>query len=166
MYKAYYWLGRLVYWLMLPYRVTWLTTTNRVGVVLLDSAGRILLIQNWLGDGAWRLPGGGIKRGESPPVAAVRELAEEIGVELTPAGLSYLGSSRRGTWSGQWSAFRGRLARPTISLNRHELVAGEWFDLVDLADLPLDGSVKLALGWAGLWPVLSPTPRGPVARRS
>ncbi len=164
MYKAYCWLGRLAYWLMLPYRVTWLTTTNRVGVVLLDSTDRIFLIQNWLGDGAWRLPGGGIKRGESPPTAAARELAEEIGVELAPAGLSYLGSSRRGAGAGQWSAFRGRSARPAISLNRHEVVAGEWFKPADLVGLPLDGSVKLALSWAGLWPVLSPDPRGSVAR--
>ena len=154
-YGAYRRLGRLIYWVLLPYRVTWLTTTNRVGVVLTNQVGEIFLIKNWLGDDAWRLPGGGIKRGESSEVAASRELAEEIGVTCQPTSLSYLGSLRRGAWSGNWSAFRGQLASQTIKINRSEIVAGEWFTPLSLAELRLTDKTKSALSWAGFWPVYS-----------
>lgn len=152
MYAAYCWLGRIVYWLILPYRITWLATTDRVGVILTNPAGQIFLTKNWLGSGTWRLPGGGVKQGESLAAAAVRELAEELDLKLLPAELIYLGSIRRGSWSGQWSALRVRLARPEIELNRRELVAGEWFDPGQLNGLALDAAAAAALGWAGLWP--------------
>ena len=165
MYALYCWLGRLIYWLILPYRVTWLVTTDRVGVVLTDQAGRIFLTKNWLGNGVWRLPGGGVKSGESPAATAVRELAEELGLKLAPADLVYLGSTRRGAWSGQWSALRTRSGRATIELNRRELIAGQWFDPVDLDGLQLDGTVKAALGWAGLWPLSRPPGSGAPSTR-
>src|SRR5690606_31121835 len=38
-------------------------------------------------EGAFRLPGGGIPRGEAPWDAAVREAAEETGLETRPAAL-------------------------------------------------------------------------------
>ena len=154
-YGAYRRLGRLVYWLLLPYRLTWLATTNRVGVVLTNQAGEIFLVKNWMGDGTWRLPGGGVKRGESSEVAASRELVEEIGVACQPASLSYLGSLHRGPWSGKWSAFRGQSASQPVKINRSEIVAGEWFALSSLAGLQLADKTKSALSWAGFWPVHS-----------
>ena len=47
-----------------------------------DSAGRVLLIRHSYGSGNWMLPGGGIARRELPLAAALRELAEETGLEL------------------------------------------------------------------------------------
>lgn len=150
-YGLYRRLGRLIYWLLLPYRLTWLATTNRVGVVLTNSAGEILLIKNWLGDGFWRLPGGGIKRGEPSEVAASRELAEEVGVDCLPASLDYLGSLRQGTWSGRWSAFRARTVSEAVRLKRSEIVAGQWFSPSALDGLNMADKTKAALGWAGIW---------------
>ena len=51
-------------------------------VLAIDRAGRVLLIRHSYGSGNWLLPGGGIARGEAPLAAAVRELAEETGLEL------------------------------------------------------------------------------------
>lgn len=152
-YGIYRWLGRLIYWLLLPYRLTWLATTNRVGVVLTNPSGEIFLVKNWLGDGAWRLPGGGVKRGESSEVAASRELSEELGVACQPGNLSYLGSLRQGSWSGEWSAFRGQSAGQAVKINRSEIVAGQWFSPPLLGGIELADRTKSALGWAGFWPV-------------
>ena len=53
-----------------------------VRVLAFDPDGRLLLIRHSYGHDAWMLPGGGLKRGESPIAAAARELGEEAGCEL------------------------------------------------------------------------------------
>jgi len=50
-----------------------------VGIVVVSSDGCILLGRK---DGLWSLPGGHIEEGETPEVAAVRELEEETGLKL------------------------------------------------------------------------------------
>lgn len=54
-------------------------------VVALDGAGRVLLIRHSYGSRHWMLPGGGIKRGEHPLIAAARELHEETALVLSGA---------------------------------------------------------------------------------
>lgn len=45
-----------------------------------DALGRLLVVKPTYKPG-WELPGGSVEDGESPGRAAVREIAEELGVE-------------------------------------------------------------------------------------
>lgn len=53
-----------------------------VRVIALDAQGRVLLVRHTYGSGKWMPAGGGLKRGEDPLRAALRELAEEAGCTL------------------------------------------------------------------------------------
>ncbi|HEU4421488.1 MAG TPA: NUDIX hydrolase [Pilimelia sp.] len=55
--------------------------TSAVAAVITDSAGRVLLCQQSQGHRLWGLPGGKIRRAESPMHAAVRDIREETGLE-------------------------------------------------------------------------------------
>jgi 8-oxo-dGTP pyrophosphatase MutT (NUDIX family) len=68
-----------------------------VNVIALDAAGRVLLVRHSYGKGWWTLPGGGLRSGEEPLAAALREFAEELGCTLA-APLSL--GMHRGTLHG------------------------------------------------------------------
>lgn len=59
-------------------------------VVLTDHDGRILVVRK-RGTSRYMLPGGKIEANETPAQAAVRELHEEVGAQLEPSELTYLG---------------------------------------------------------------------------
>lgn len=50
-----------------------------VGIMLVNSEGRIFVGERDDTPGAWQMPQGGIDEGENPRAAALRELGEEIG---------------------------------------------------------------------------------------
>ena len=60
-------------------------------VVLVDADGRVLLAQRPEGKamaGLWEFPGGKIDPGETPETALIRELAEELGIDVTASCLA------------------------------------------------------------------------------
>jgi 8-oxo-dGTP diphosphatase len=82
-------------------------------VMLQRDDGRILLARRSgvaYGDGLWGLPGGHAELTESWSAAAVREVREEIGVEVDPADLDPVGVQRYldGAWHGVDVLFRTR----------------------------------------------------------
>lgn len=76
----------------------------------------------------WTLPGGGIRRGESPYRAAQRELAEEIGLQTT-------GMRPFGVASGLWDGRRDRIHffelrldwLPELQFDDHEREHAKWW---------------------------------------
>jgi 8-oxo-dGTP diphosphatase len=61
--------------------------------VLVDAAGRVLLAQRPAGKsmaGLWEFPGGKVGAGETPEAALIRELAEELGIEVRAGSLTPL----------------------------------------------------------------------------
>jgi len=60
-------------------RAIWSPAVMGVAGAVYDEGGRILLVRHSYNPG-WRLPGGGINRGEPPRDAILRELGEEVGL--------------------------------------------------------------------------------------
>jgi 8-oxo-dGTP diphosphatase len=64
-----------------------------VCVALIDGDGRVLLARRPEGKpmaGLWEFPGGKLNSGETPEAALVRELKEELGIEVAAAALAPL----------------------------------------------------------------------------
>lgn len=64
-----------------------------VAVALVDSDGRVLLAQRPAGKnlaGLWEFPGGKLQPGETPEAALVRELREELGIDVRESCLAPL----------------------------------------------------------------------------
>jgi len=60
-------------------------------VALVDADGRVLLAQRPEGKamaGLWEFPGGKVHDGETPEVALIRELKEELGIDVTASCLA------------------------------------------------------------------------------
>ena len=60
-------------------------------MALVDADGRVLLAQRPAGKplaGLWEFPGGKVKPGETPETALIRELAEELGIDVAASCLA------------------------------------------------------------------------------
>ena len=99
---------------------------------LVTRTGSVLLVRHTYGDRSlWRLPGGGIKRGEQPAAAIQRELNEEVGVGaavLHP--IATLHEKKHA--STTYHCFEGQLDPTLMTINPREIAEARWFRLDDL----------------------------------
>ena len=68
-----------------------LPTVLVVAVALIDVDGRVLIAQRPEGKqlaGLWEFPGGKVEPGERPEAALIRELKEELGIDVAEACLA------------------------------------------------------------------------------
>ena len=82
--------GPIAFWLSWPLSYLYVRHTERTRVLIM-SGDHVLLVRVWHGPGSWSLPGGGLKKGETARAAAVREVAEETGLQVREDQLKDLG---------------------------------------------------------------------------
>jgi len=104
------------------------------GVLLFDGDGRVLLVHQDYGQRMWTLPGGMLDPGEAPHEAAVREVREEVGVDVRLDRLVGVYFLRR-RHPGIRFVFVGHLASDQIpSISDDELDDMGWFAPDELPD--------------------------------
>lgn len=105
----------------------------QVADVVIAKGDRVLLVQQRkeIAKGLWSYPGGAIEEGETAEQAVVREVKEELGVELiNPRFLkSYLITTAQGELI--INTFTGELLGKIV-LKDDELMAYGWFSLDEL----------------------------------
>lgn len=101
---------------------------------LIEFEGRILMIRNSYGDMRWTFPGGGFKRNESPEMAVMREVREEVGISLTrvrPLG-EYI--STDGYKHDTVKCYTVEVTTPSFEIERNEIYEAAWFSWTELPE--------------------------------
>jgi 8-oxo-dGTP diphosphatase len=99
--------------------------------------------------GKWEFPGGKVEPGESPTTALAREIAEELGVEVTVGQLLASGTATVGTRVIALDVYAATILSGTVSLREHAQCV--WASAADLpnydwaeADIPC---LTPVVGW-------------------
>ena len=104
-----------------------LARIRRSGVKCLITDGdRVLLVRHSYGSRAWDLPGGAGRRGESAPAVARREMAEELGIDITT--WRELGTLRSVRGRHHVRVLTAEVSAPMLQLDSVELQTAAWFD--------------------------------------
>jgi len=140
-------LHRLGYRVAHKARRAWLrrrgSITHGCTVVAHDGAGNFLLVRHSYGRDVWTFPSGGIRRDETPIVAALREFREELGCGLIDARrLATFKESYAGATNvvHVFSGIADGVPRP----DRREIVEASFFARDRLPE-PLSGKVASRL---------------------
>ena len=116
----------------------WFITRPHVQGVkcVLSNEDSVVLVRHTYGHSDWELPGGGVRRDESPADAARREMEEELGVRLDElASLGHI-NARPYRAHDQIHCFQAELSGRELTMDEGELAAAEWFRRDELpADL-------------------------------
>jgi 8-oxo-dGTP diphosphatase len=125
-----------------------------VGAVILvrDPDDKLVLLRQPPGRG-WGLPAGLLKRGESAPLGAARELFEETGLRVAPEDVQPMQPNAlvHTTWRWVDLVFTVRVpAGATLTVDGGEVYEARWFSTDDLP--PLTPPASRLLGRYGIGP--------------
>lgn len=117
---------RVAYLMLRVYWALFRPRSRGVKCVLTDG-DQVLLVRHTYGPRGWDLPGGSIRRRESPAHAATREMQEELGVAVEHWQLlgqfEFVIDRRRDSLH----CFQAELHAPRLVIDHGELDAVDWF---------------------------------------
>jgi 8-oxo-dGTP pyrophosphatase MutT (NUDIX family) len=139
--------GRLGFWCAWPALWIYLRGSQRSRLLLVDEAGRVLVVKGWLSTQQWSLPGGGMHKQEDPKLAAIREAEEEAGITVQPEQLQFLGHKplhNKGFIVDTY-LYGAKVAMMTTRLQRFEIIAADWVEPGELTAENAEPDVLTAL---------------------
>jgi len=134
-----------VWWLIRPH-------TMKGAKAVLYTSENILLVKHTFGSDKWKLPGGQIKRDESPENAIQRELEEELGIN--PATLYVHGTTKHVTKSYHDTVyvFSGQIGQQTEFSLGPEIETVRW---VSKDNVPFSDMSEMTKKAVILWQTLT-----------
>ncbi len=131
-------------------RIVWrvLRPAHRGSLIGIHVGSELLLVrQSYRRE--YSLPGGGLEAGETPSLAACRELDEELGLHVAPGTLEPV-HVETGLWDGRRDTvafFALHLdTKPALRLDQREIVETRFVTPPEASMLPLTGPAAFYLG--------------------
>ena len=127
-----------------------LPTLLVVACALVDPDGRVLIAQRPEGKamaGLWEFPGGKVEAGERPEDALIRELKEELGIEVSAACLAPFVFASHAYESFHLLMPLYLCRRWSGTVVRHEHAALAWVRPNRLADYPMPPADEPLVAW-------------------
>lgn len=117
---------------------------------LVDADGRVLICQRPAGKalpGLWEFPGGKVEPGESPEQCLIRELAEELGIEVAQACLApfVFASHAYDSFHLVMPLYLCRRWSGVVRPLEHEAIA--WVKPVQMSDYPMPPADAPLVAW-------------------
>ncbi len=116
------------------------------GVVFRDESGKIMLVKPNYRD-FWIVPGGNIDENESPLNCAVREVKEEIGLEIRPRQLSFRLVDYRPTHDGFSDKLNFYFDGGTLNPEQIDQIKLQEEELDEYRFVTLDEVIELSSDW-------------------
>jgi 8-oxo-dGTP diphosphatase len=121
-----------------------------VAAVLRDRRGRVLLARRTAGRdlaGAWEFPGGKVEPGERPEAALIRELKEELGIDVNEACLAPFVFTSHAYESFHLLMPLYLCRRWSGTVQAHEHSALKWVRPAQLSDWPMPPADEPLVAW-------------------
>lgn len=121
-----------------------------VAAALIDADGRVLICQRPPGKqlaGLWEFPGGKVEAGETPEECIIRELKEELGIDVKAACLApfVFASHSYDSFHLLMPLYLLRRWDGVVTANEHEALA--WVKPQQLADYPMPPADAPLVAW-------------------
>lgn len=139
-------IGRILGYLTWPLVGLVIRFTMRTKVLIV-CGDQVLLLKGWLGVGKWDLPGGGLRRRERPKRGALRELREEVGLDLRPKDLKELGvlTQTKGHRYNFHTFAVDVDEKPKLKLRKSEIVDAMWVPINEIESLRRSQALDLVI---------------------